>query len=80
MEVENLWTKVPKCRPEHQIWIICSHKSIGVYASSGVLTYTAARKKTRENDNRKLESSITLRHYRATVTVPQLNVFAKMVR
>ena len=57
-------TKLPRNTFLYQIW---SNKSFGIYASSGVLTPYGAEKKARENAHWKVESSITLRRYRAAV-------------
>ena len=68
--VKKVWNKVPKGTPLRQIW---SNKSFDVCAISGVLTLYDADKKARENGHLKVESSITLRRYRAPAIEAFLN-------
>ena len=84
MAVENFWTKVLKGTPLRQMLIIWWNKSFGVCASSGVLTYTAARKKhartSSHSSGTRVVYCITLRRYRAAMMVLQLVLSVKKTR
>ena len=66
MGVKLFWTEVPNVTPLRQKWANRLHCL--AYVSVAVFCrYTVARKSARENGHWKLESSITLRRYRAAV-------------
>ena len=69
MGVENFGTELPKSIPLRQIG---SNKSFGVCGSDVVLKLYGDEKKVRENRHWKIESSITLRRYRAVVITMSL--------